>query len=384
MEEESIIDDKNKIVMKLLHYFITEKNYNPIILQGVENEIWLENLSEDYKVVRIVSGHIHNDEQYDFDKFKTKRILKKIKKKTLSLNMNVFSFFLNISDNVTENLTENNNSLGVKINDEKDLKKNETIKKVFPDLSKKTEFTEDGMELFAKITSDINIHNQKDADRMENLFREKLPLITNVIICLNVLIYLFGALTGNLDKMISMFCVDAAAIRKGEIYRLFTAMFIHENIFHLLINCYIIYSVGSQLESFLGKIKYLIIYLFGGLVAALFSMSFLKTGYTSLGTDGVMFAIMGSLIYFGYHYRVYLGNVIRNQIIPFVILSILLSILLGGIDIYAYIGGLLGGLVITIALGVKDKTTTFEKVNGWIVSLLFLAFLTYIAFIYTA
>ena len=200
--------------------------------------------------------------------------LKKIKKKTLSLNMNVFSFFLNISDNVTENLTENNNSLGVKINDEKDLKKNETIKKVFPDLSKKTEFTEDGMELFAKITSDINIHNQKDADRMENLFREKLPLITNVIICLNVLIYLFGALTGNLDKMISMFCVDAAAIRKGEIYRLFTAMFIHENIFHLLINCYIIYSVGSQLESFLGKIKYLIIYLFGGLVAALFSMSF--------------------------------------------------------------------------------------------------------------
>ena len=100
MEEESILDVKNKIVMKLLHYFITEKNYNPIILQGVENEIWLENLSEDYKVVRIVSGHIHNDEQYDFDKFKTKRILKKIKKKTLSLNMNVFSFFLNISDNI--------------------------------------------------------------------------------------------------------------------------------------------------------------------------------------------------------------------------------------------------------------------------------------------
>ena len=37
------LDDKNVIVMKLLHYFITEKNYNPIILQGAENEIWLEN-----------------------------------------------------------------------------------------------------------------------------------------------------------------------------------------------------------------------------------------------------------------------------------------------------------------------------------------------------
>ena len=103
MEAEIMEDSKNVMVMKLLHYFITEKNYNPIILQGVENEIWLENLNEDYKVVRIVSGYIHNDEQFDFDKFKTKRILKKIRKKTLSFKMNVVSIFLNLGDKVTEN-----------------------------------------------------------------------------------------------------------------------------------------------------------------------------------------------------------------------------------------------------------------------------------------
>ena len=39
----------DEMVMKLLHYFITEKDYNPIILQGVENEIWLENNDNDYK-----------------------------------------------------------------------------------------------------------------------------------------------------------------------------------------------------------------------------------------------------------------------------------------------------------------------------------------------
>ena len=66
MENEILMDDKNVLVMKLLHYFIIDKNYNPIILQGVENEIWLENLDEDYEVVRIVSGYIHNDEQYKF------------------------------------------------------------------------------------------------------------------------------------------------------------------------------------------------------------------------------------------------------------------------------------------------------------------------------
>ena len=78
MDADIVLDDKNLLTMKLLHYFITEKNYNPIILQGVENEIWLENLDEDCKVVRIVSNYIHNNEQFDFDVFKTKRIVKKI------------------------------------------------------------------------------------------------------------------------------------------------------------------------------------------------------------------------------------------------------------------------------------------------------------------
>ena len=63
MEDQLELDNKNKLIMKLLHYFVTEENYNPIILKGVENEIWLENLESDYKIVRIVSNHIHNEEQ---------------------------------------------------------------------------------------------------------------------------------------------------------------------------------------------------------------------------------------------------------------------------------------------------------------------------------
>ena len=33
--------DNQDIVMKLLHYFITEKNYNPVVLYGAKDEIWL-------------------------------------------------------------------------------------------------------------------------------------------------------------------------------------------------------------------------------------------------------------------------------------------------------------------------------------------------------
>ena len=94
------ITKSDEIVMKLLHYFITEKGYNPIVLHGAKDEIWLENLNSDYKIVRIVSNYIHNNEQFDFDLFKTKKIVKKIQKTTFSLNMNALSIFINLGENV--------------------------------------------------------------------------------------------------------------------------------------------------------------------------------------------------------------------------------------------------------------------------------------------
>ena len=55
----------DEIVMKLLHYFITEKGYSPIVLHGAKNEIWLENFSNNYGIVRIVTDNIYNDEQFN-------------------------------------------------------------------------------------------------------------------------------------------------------------------------------------------------------------------------------------------------------------------------------------------------------------------------------
>lgn len=383
MESEIMQDNKNVIVMKLLHYFITEKNYNPIILQGVENEIWLENLNEDYKVIRIVSGYIHNDEQFDFDKFKTKRILKKIRKKTLSLKMNVLSIFLNLGDNVTEDLSENPDALCIKVTEEEDIDKNEVLTKVFPDLTKKLSFTERGMELFMKITNDIEKHNQDDAKKVENVFKMKKPIITYSLVIINILMYIIPILFGVYETILDKYSIYGPAVRAGQYYRLITGTFIHANIFHLFFNCYALAILGSQLESFLGKPKYLVVYLFSAVIGSLFSVTF-AGNYYSIGASGAIFGLMGSLVYFGYHYRVYLGNVIKSQIIPLILMNLGIGFLVPGIDNSAHIGGLLGGALITVALGVKNKSSNFEKINGIVVTILFLAFVIYMAFVYSA
>jgi len=381
MESELMLDNKNVMTMKLLHYFITEKDYNPIILQGVENEIWLENLEADCKVVRIVSNYIHNDEQFNFDVFKTKRILKKIKKKTFSFKMNVMSIFLDLGENVSKDMNLDPSLMCINVHDESDIKKNDFIKKVFPDLDTKMEYTESGMELFVKITNDINKHNMEDASRLEKVFKSKVPFVTYFLIAFNIFLFVVPLLLGQYEDIINMFCIHGPSIRAGQYYRLITGIFLHGSIMHLLFNCYALYIIGPQIESFLGKIKYIIIYLFSGLSGALFSIIF-GGAMASIGASGAIFGLMGALLYFGYYYRVYLGNVVKSQIIPLILLNLLVGFMSQGIDNAAHIGGLIGGVFITMGLGVKDKTTTFERVNGLVIALLFLAFIAYMGLVF--
>lgn len=382
MESEIMKDEKNVIVMKLLHYFITEKNYNPIILQGVENEIWLENLNSECQVVRIVSGYIHNNEQFGFDKFKTQRIVKKIKKKTLSLNINVLSIFVNLGDNVKFDEPVSN-LFWVRASDEKDLEKSSIIKKKFPDLPKKLIYNEKGVELFMKITKDINKHNQEDSKKVEKVFKPKFPTVTYAILAINIIVFIIPLLYGQSEAMIAQFCVHGPSIRYGHYYRLFTGMFLHGSIFHLIFNSYALYVIGSQIESFLGKFKFLIIYLAGGLMGSLFSITF-NGNAASIGASGAIFGLMGALVYFGYHYRVYLGNVIKSQIIPLIVFNLVLGFVMSGVDNSAHIGGLIGGTLATISLGIKDKSTNFERMNGLITTIIFFAFAIYMAFVYAA
>lgn len=383
METEIMLDDKNVLTMKLLHYFITEKNYNPIILQGVENEIWLENLDEDCKVVRIVSNYIHNNEQFNFDVFKTKRIIKKIKKKTFSFNINVMSIFLDMGENVTKELNEDPKLMCINVKDETDIKKSDLIKKNFPDLSSKMKYSEKGVELFAKITGDINEHNRQDASKLEQLFKSKVPYVTYFLIAVNVIMYIIPIILGQYQEVLNIGCVHGPSIRAGQYYRLITGAFLHGSIWHIFFNCYALNIIGSQIESFMGKAKFLIIYFYSAIMGSLLSMTFAGDG-ASIGASGAIFGLMGALIYFGYYYRVYLGNVLKSQIIPIVIFNLVLGFILPGVDNFGHIGGLIGGILISRALGVKDKTTTFEKGNGWMMALIFTVFIVYVAFVYSA
>ena len=375
---EIIIDKKEELVMKLLHYFITERGYNPVIIRGVKDEIWLENLEDDYKIVRIVSGYIHNNEQFKFDIFKTKNLLKTIKKKTLSFKINALSIFVNLGDNV--DISEFEDTPNIKfanIHEASDLNKYRFVTTAFPDITKDMNFKEKGLELFMKITSDINKKNEGDAKMNEDVFRPKKPIVTYVLLALNILIFILCMFN---DNILPMFAVNRIYITElHEYYRLITGIFLHANLLHLVFNMYALYVIGMQLESFLGKWKYLLVYLLSGLGGSMLSIFF--SNNFSVGASGAIFGLMGALLYFGYHYRVYLDSVVKSQIIPLIILNLLIGFTSSGIDNWAHIGGLVGGILSCMAVGVKYKSTTFEMVNGVILYLILIGFLGYMVFV---
>lgn len=382
--KEVTIDKNDELVMKLLHFFITEQGYNPIVLHGAKNEIWLENMENSYKIVRIVSNYIHNDEQLQYDVFRTRHIAKRIKKKTLSMNMNVLNIFINLGDSakIKEYIhTEHMDSIGIK--NIKDIKKYDFVLEEFPTITNKTNFKEKGAELFMKLTQDITKKSEEESIKAEELFRIKKPIVTYFLLAINIFIflcmYLFGNGSNDATTLLKFGANYAPLVKIGEAWRLFTSMFLHIGIFHLLCNMYSLYILGPQLESFFGKVKFLFIYITSGIIGGLFSV--LLTDGLSAGASGAIFGLLGAILYFGYHYRVYLGTVIKSQIIPLIVLNLMIGFMSSGIDNWAHIGGLIGGILASIAVGVKYKSSNFEKINGFIVIGILIIFLGYMIWV---
>ncbi len=373
--DEIIIKSDDLLVMNLINYFITEENYKPMIIHGINDEIWLENLDNNYKIVRIVSHHIHNKEQLDFDKFKLSKIVKQVKRKTLSFKVKVLSIYTDIED---EKILNNDDVL---ITKEKDIN-NPKLVSAFPDIVEKTNRKEDGLEYFIKVTDNINKKNEKRNKIAEKIFSYKQPIVTYIIMAICIILFILMELSGGSTNSQTLLKYGAnldVLVKNGEYYRLFTCIFLHIGIMHLLCNMYSLYIIGREVENLFGKIKYIIIFILSGIFGSIMSLAFTHNTI-SAGGSGAIFGLLGALLYFGMHYRTYLGEAIKRSIIPIIVVNLIIGFFAEGIDLAAHIGGLVGGVLVAMMVGVPDKSKTKDIINGTILTIIYLIFISYLAF----
>ena len=372
---EIIIKRDDRLVSNLRNEFITEENYKPMIIHGINDEIWLENLDNNYKIVRIVSHHIHNKEQLDFDKFKLSKIVKQVKRKTLSFKVKVLSIYTDIED---EKILNNDDVL---ITKEKDIN-NPKLVSAFPDIVEKTNRKEDGLEYFIKVTDNINKKNEKRNKIAEKIFSYKQPIVTYIIMAICIILFILMELSGGSTNSQTLLKYGAnldVLVKNGEYYRLFTCIFLHIGIMHLLCNMYSLYIIGREVENLFGKIKYIIIFILSGIFGSIMSLAFTHNTI-SAGASGAIFGLLGALLYFGMHYRTYLGEAIKRSIIPIIVVNLIIGFFAEGIDLAAHIGGLVGGVLVAMMVGVPDKSKIKDIINGTILTIIYLIFISYLAF----
>lgn len=367
------MDKKDEIVMKLVHFLVTKENYTPIVVNGVRNEVWLENVEGPYKIIRINSNYIHNKEQFNFDIYKTNNVARQIKKKTLSWKINVLNIFLDLNDDVKLDSIDHIDN--IKVNDTQDLVHNQTVVEAFPNIEKDIINADNDVDLIVNVTNDINSKTAKENRKYEEVFKPKKIVVTYVLIALCTLVYILQILFPSLT---TLGAVNGSLVRSGQVYRLVTGMFMHGSIWHLLCNMYSLYVIGCATENYFGKKKFLLIYFVSGIIGSMFSCIF-NTSW-SLGASGAIFGLMGALCYFGYYYRLYMGKALYSEIIPVIVLNLALSLIVSNIDFYAHIGGLIGGVFITMGLGIKNKTDKQSSINGWITFGILFVFILYMLF----
>ena len=222
--------------------------------------------------------------------------------------------------------------------------------------------------------------------------------LTNVLLLILVAVYgievvlggtaslLGGPSTGVLVRMgasVGYACTragDLIGIGAGEPWRLFSAIFLHAGLLHLAMNGYALWAFGNIVEQELGKARFLIIFLVGGLFASVASYAFGVSTIPGVGASGAIFAVFGAFV--GYSWRrrelAFYAARIRNAM-TLILINAVFSFAVPGIDWRAHVGGFIGGLVLGLgADGVRErnKTATFALAVGVLLAVGAIAFTT--------
>ena len=129
------------------------------------------------------------------------------------------------------------------------------------------------------------------------------PYLTYLIILVNVIVFQqenqWGG-TENLQTLHTLGALTTEDVLKGEWWRLVTANFLHHGWFHLGANMLGLYYIGSIIESYLGRIRYLLIYFSSGCLSMILMVFyFLKIGEPQTLLVGASAAIMGLIVAMG-------------------------------------------------------------------------------------
>ena len=200
---------------------------------------------------------------------------------------------------------------------------------------------------------------QRQIVRTRFALSQRPRLVTNILIGINVAIYVVLAILSqnafniSVDVLVNSGAQVNLLVAQGQIWRIFTAMFLHFSITHIGLNMLSLFFVGSAVEVMYGKWRYLLIYLASGIVGGIVTFFVMPPNTIAVGASGAIFGVFGALGVFYIVNRQALGAYGRGAIgnwLFWIGLNLVFGFSVPGIGIWDHIGGLIAGMVLGFLL----------------------------------
>lgn len=207
------------------------------------------------------------------------------------------------------------------------------------------------------------------------------PVVNNLLIAANVIVFVLMFLSPNatLDTVVATFAMVPAHFADGvgldDVLTIFTSMFMHAGLAHIGGNMIYLWIFGDNVEDRLGHGRYLAFYLVGGVVA---SLTHLATNWGSelptVGASGAIAAVLGAYLVLYPASRIAtfvpLGYLSRLTVLPAAVVLGFWFVLqlfdgvaalggadVGGVAVWAHIGGFVAGMVMARLLTIGSRWT---------------------------
>ena len=379
------------VFWRLAHFFSVENNYRLINFSEDKKEIWLENLSnKKMPIIRLL--------RHDLDwGNKLKRDIQivgyqgdKLRKHLLKRELNIMNIYISTYPPVDE--YEKYLQSPLLINKKTKLY-NVLVDRANMDekLAKVAEYIQQQLEFEWKMDyeeTEVQVVKQavlakaiSESKQEKQVFEYGKPFFTYVFIAIQLLMFILMEVMGgsqNIETLMRFGAKSNIAIVEGEWWRFITPMFLHIGLLHLVMNTLALFYLGTAVEKMFGRVRFLIIYFFAGIMGTI--ASFVFSSQLSAGASGAIFGCFGALLYLGVVYPKLFFRTIGMNVIVLIVINLFFGFTVPGIDNAGHIGGLVGGFIATGIVHFPKKRRFLMQISFSLLAITTTAVLLFLGF----
>jgi membrane associated rhomboid family serine protease len=167
---------------------------------------------------------------------------------------------------------------------------------------------------------------------------------TRALVGLNVAIYLLTLAQGRgAGSIFEKWVLFGPFVHDGDWWRLVTSMFLHWSLLHIAFNMIALWSIGTIVEQYLGTLRFALLYFVSGLAGSAGALLQAPLG-TIAGASGAVFGILGAMLVLEWN----LTDRLAGQAMTWIAINLVLSFTIPGISWGGHVGGLIGGILVTL------------------------------------